>query len=329
MGSDYPFQAIDSFKITKSGEDISQPEGGGEEPTSVTFLYDSFEQEDDHYIARFNWVTPITTKITELYYAKKSDFDNNDGKFTDFVVGTNNTVDLSEALERAKYKGQGTDYSIEPIQSHKAETAVLEPGTEYVYAVGDGGENVTDLENPASFTTPKRDLDTFNFTMITDMHASGDPKNYERNGQTLDLALEEFPDTSFIISTGDQVSYGFNTDLWNGFFAGNAKTFAQVPLYLGAGNHELQGAGARTGWAPDELDWTSVDPTMQNLLGRYNPPKNGASFYGGGVENFQKEWYRDSKAYVLHRIITILFMVIHFSCRWIIVTVQVKSSKTG
>ena len=105
----------------------------------------------DKYIARFNWVTPVATKTTQLYYAKKSDFESNGGKFTNFVVGTNNTVDLSSAIANANYTGAGTDYSVEPVQSHKAETAVLEPGTEYVYSVGDGAMNVTSVKSPAEF----------------------------------------------------------------------------------------------------------------------------------------------------------------------------------
>ena len=56
---------IDTFTITKSEDEITQPIGGGNEPTSVTFLYDSFNQEEGKYIARFNWVTPITTKTTQ------------------------------------------------------------------------------------------------------------------------------------------------------------------------------------------------------------------------------------------------------------------------
>ena len=135
-------------------------------------MYDSFNQEEGKYIARFNWVTPTTTKTTQLYYAKKSDFESNGGKFTNVVVGTNNTVDLSSALENANYTGAGTDYSIEPVQSHKAETAVLEPDTEYVYSVGDGAMNVTDVKSPASFKTPASDIDTFNFNWVTDVHAS-------------------------------------------------------------------------------------------------------------------------------------------------------------
>ena len=94
-GSENPFRVIDNFTITKSEDEITQPTGGGKEPTSVTFLYDSFKQEEGKYIARFNWVTPVTTKTTQLYYAKKSDFESNGGKFTNVVVGTNNTVDLS------------------------------------------------------------------------------------------------------------------------------------------------------------------------------------------------------------------------------------------
>ena len=171
-GSENPFRVIDNFTITKSEDEITQPTGGGKEPTSVTFLYDSFKQEEGKYIARFNWVTPVTTKTTELYYAKKSDFESNGGKFTNVVVGTNNTVDLSDALANANYNGAGTEYSVEPIQSHKAETAVLEPGTEYVYSVGDGAMNVTSVESPASFKTPASNLDTFNFNWVTDVHAS-------------------------------------------------------------------------------------------------------------------------------------------------------------
>ena len=163
---------IDTFSITKQGDKMTQPIGGGIEPTSVTFLYDSFKQEKGKYIARFNWVTPVATKITQLYYAKKSDFESNGGKFTNFVEGTNNTVDLSSAIANANYTGAGTEYSVEPVQSHKAETAVLEPGTEYVYSVGDGAMNVTSVKSPASFKTPASNLDTFNFNWVTDVHAS-------------------------------------------------------------------------------------------------------------------------------------------------------------
>ena len=309
-GAEGPFQVIDTFTITKSGDELNQPIGGGKEPTSVSFLYDSFNQEKGKYIARFNWVTPITTKTTQLYYAKKSDFESNGGKFTNVVVGTNNTVDLSSALENANYTGAGTDYSIEPVQSHKAETAVLEPDTEYVYSVGDGAMNVTDVKSPASFKTPASDIDTFNFNWVTDVHAS---PSSSHNGKALEQAFTDFPDASFILSSGDQISYAFDTSQWDAFFEGNADKFARVPLYLAVGNHEYDGAGNK--WAPNN-SWDSVDPTLQNLLGRYNPPKNGASFYGGGdgtermVSGLDVKQFESSNYYYVYG--DTLFMVLDY-----------------
>ncbi|MFJ7729137.1 metallophosphoesterase [Neobacillus sp. NPDC097160] len=299
-GSENPFRVIDNFTITKSEEKITQPTGGGTEPTSVTFLYDSFKQEEGKYIARFNWVTPVATKTTQLYYAKKSDFESNGGKFTNFVGGTNNTVDLSNAISNANYNGAGTAYSVAPVQSHKAETAVLEPGTEYVYSVGDGGMNVTNVESPASFKTPDSNLDTFNFNWVTDVHAAPDSSH---NDKALKQAFTDFPNAAFILSSGDQVSYAFDTNQWDTFFGANADKFARVPLYLGTGNHEYDGAG--NSWAPNS-SWDSVDPTLQNLFGRYNPPKNGASFYGGGdgtermVSGVDKKQFESSNYYYVY-----------------------------
>ncbi|GAA3407537.1 hypothetical protein GCM10020370_39290 [Paenibacillus hodogayensis] len=301
-GSENPFQVIDTFTITKSGNKITQPTGGGNAPTSVTFLFDSFKQETGKYIARFNWVTPITTKTTQLYYAKKSDFESNGGKFTDVVVGTNKTVDLSSAISKANYNSAGTAYSVAPIQSHKAETAVLEPGTEYVYSVGDGETNVTSVASPASFTAPASNLDTFNFNWVTDVHAARN-NNDGHNAKALNQAFDDFPNASFIVSSGDQVTYGFDTSEWDGFFESNANTFARMPLYMGTGNHEYDGAG--NSWAPNN-SWAPVDPALQNLLGRYNPPKNGASFYGGGdgtqrmVAGMDKMQFESSNYYFVY-----------------------------
>ena len=76
-----------------------------------------------------------------------------------------------------------------------------------------------------------------------------------------------------------------------------------MPLYLGTGNHEYDGAGNR--WAPNN-SWDSVDPTLQNLFGRYNPPKNGASFYGGGdgtermVSGLDKMQFESSNYYFVY-----------------------------
>ncbi|GBG06942.1 hypothetical protein PAT3040_01484 [Paenibacillus agaridevorans] len=289
LGEDKPFYVIDEFNIVKSGEKITQPTGGDEAPTSVTYMYDNFNEqtrksEKDEYIARFNWVTPVTTTSSQLFYAKKSDFEKN-GKFTNLVLGTNFTVDLRSNVENLNYTGAGVEYSVEPVQSHKAETAVLEPDTEYVYSVGDGFQNVTSVTNPASFKTPASNLDTFNFNWISDAQAN-DTRGYEAtlnsymnmSKKALTQAFTDFPDASFVLSSGDQVNFGFDTWEWDAFFEANQELFSKVPLYMATGNHEFDGAGNK--WANNS--WAPVDPALQNFLGRHNPPKNGVSFYGGG-----------------------------------------------
>ena len=148
------------------------------------------------------------------------------------------------------------------------------------------------------------------------------------NGKALEQAFTDFPDASFILSSGDQISYAFDTSQWDAFFEGNADKFARVPLYLAVGNHEYDGAGNK--WAPNN-SWDSVDPTLQNLLGRYNPPKNGASFYGGGDGTERMVSGLDESN--LSQATTILFMAIHFSWCWIIRTkaalLKEKHSRTG
>ena len=135
------------------------------------------------------------------------------------------------------------------------------------------------------------------------------------NGKALEQAFTDFPDASFILSSGDQVSYAFDTAQWDGFFEGNADKFARVPLYLAVGNHEYDGAGNRM-VGRQKNSWDSVDPTLQNLLGRYNPPKNGASFYGGGdgtermVSGLDKMQFESSNYYYVYG--DTLFMVMDY-----------------
>ena len=293
-GEENAFRVIDTFTIQKGGEAISQPTGTGEAPRSVTYLWDSFEQEKGVFSARFNWVTDTDVTGSQLFYAKKSDFDSNGGRFTDMVLGTSEVVDLSEELESMKYTGgtanyggeEGADYCYAAVRGHKAETPALEPDTEYVYCVGDGYANTTSVTSPQVIKTPAQDTDTFSFLFFTDAQ-QGACGSYEETlnaysdfSAMLDRATEEYPDAAFILSGGDQVNYGIDTWEWDAFFASSQDIFSQYPLYLSTGNHECDGAGNE--WTASGGDWTPVDQSCSAVLGRYNPPENGAAYYGGG-----------------------------------------------
>ena len=137
-------------------------------PTSVTFLFDTTNNEA--VTARFNWVTSdMTIHNSVLNYAKKDGFN---GTFTETMIGESTPIDQRDLFET--FTGQNkNEVQLIPIISHKAVTGVLEPDTEYVYSVGDGGVNVTDTVNPPSFRTPADDVDEFSFLWITDAQGSG------------------------------------------------------------------------------------------------------------------------------------------------------------
>ena len=289
-GEENKFRKIDTFTIQKGGEDINQPTGTGEAPRSVTYLWDSFKQEKGVFSARFNWVTDTDVTGSQLFYAKKSDFDTNGGRFTDMVLGTSEVVDLSEQLKNMNYTGgtanyngaEGADYCYTAVRSHKAETPALEPDTEYVYCVGDGYANTTSVTTPQVIKTPAKDTNTFSFLFFTDVQ-QGACGSYEATlnaysdfGEMLDRATGDYPDAAFILSGGDQVNYGIDTWEWDAFFASSQDVFSKYPFYLSTGNHECDGANKWGG------DWTPVDQSCSAVLGRYNPPENGAAYYGGG-----------------------------------------------
>ena len=236
-------------------------------------MWDSFEQPKGLYSARFNWVTSLAIKDTVLYYAEKSEFEKT-GKYSHRIVGTNKTVDVSN---NEIY--DGTDnISLAPVQSHKVETHTLTADTEYVWVVGNGKHNVY----TGSFKTPAANVNDFEFIWISDAQTNGSSlqstiNNYnERAKKAIDLAVSEYPDAAFILSTGDQVNYTFDTWEWDAFFSTNQKVFEKYPLYLMPGNHEYNGYPLFT------RNSETIDPSMSTLKGRFNAPKNGAAHYGGG-----------------------------------------------
>ena len=283
-GEANPFQVIDTFSILKPQSDLKMPLGGSTAPEGVTFLFDSFGQEEGKYVARFNWTTPLDQRTSELYYARKADFMANGGRFTSLASGTSEKIDFRDALTEMSYTGLDEAYSVQPVRSHKAQSLALDTDTEYVYAVGDGGANMTSLAEPCSFRTPAASGD-FGFLVFSDMQHNA--SSYEETLQEYDSeaaailrkGLEDHPEAEMILSLGDQVNYAFDTWEWDAFFEANQKTFCGLPLYMGVGNHEFDGAGNE--WVPG-ASWDPVDPTLRNLYGRYNPPQNGAGFYGGG-----------------------------------------------
>lgn len=159
----------------------------------------------------FCWYT-LENGASDLQIVKADEFD---GTFADAAVYTGTT-----SLFRTQY-------------SHKAVAADLEPGTTYVYRVGDAAKNL--WSETASFVTDDAD-DSFSFITIADVQASSD-ENFAHAFLTAKAALETLPAAEFIANLGDYVNDDTNNE-WDWYFSNFApvnNVLTQVPV---AGNHD-------------------------------------------------------------------------------------------
>jgi hypothetical protein len=120
------------------------------------------------------------------------------------------------------------------INRHTAVLRGLEPGTTYVYAVGDGSEDGwTEL---AEFTTAPEGNEPFSFIYM------GDAQNgLERWGILVKNAFQSRPDAAFYIMAGDLVNRGAERDDWDRLFENAKGVYDRRQLVPVLGNHEYQG----------------------------------------------------------------------------------------
>jgi hypothetical protein len=117
---------------------------------------------------------------------------------------------------------------------HTVQLTDLEPGTTYVYSVGDGSrDGWTEL---AEFTTAPAGTVPFSFVYM------GDAQNgLDRWGSLVHRAFRERPDAAFYLMAGDLVNRGNDRDDWDSFWANARGVFDRRTLVPVIGNHECQG----------------------------------------------------------------------------------------
>lgn len=116
---------------------------------------------------------------------------------------------------------------------HKVYVYDLEPGTSYIYRVGDAQKNL--WSEDCTLITDDGD-DKFAFITITDVQASSN-ENFEQASHTLIGALKVAPHAGFIANLGDFVNDNTNEE-WDWYFKNFAfanNHYTQVPV---AGNHD-------------------------------------------------------------------------------------------
>ncbi|MEH7251889.1 metallophosphoesterase [Neobacillus niacini] len=182
--------------------------------------YIAFAPGENESEYNFSWYSERTAQAGVVQYAKKSD-----------MIGDLFPSDTAQTFT-AKVADASTGFS-----AHKATITGVKNSSEYVYRLGDGKGAWTEA---SSFKT--HGTDAYNFLFMGDPqigssgNVSSDSAGWEN---TLNKAYEKFPNTSFILSAGDQVETAGNETHYAGYFA--PSLLKQLPTATTIGNHDTGG----------------------------------------------------------------------------------------
>jgi hypothetical protein len=202
-------QLVDVFRFT--------PYPATERPDHVVLTWSG----DPKTTQAIQWRTSTEVDRGFVQFQKKSDFNRfNPGRPVRVQAET-------KPLTNATLVNDTT------VHRHTVELTGLEPGTTYVYSVGDGSdEGWTEL---AEFTTAPAGVVPFSFIYM------GDAQNgLDRWGTLVRNAFRERPDAAFYVMAGDLVNRGAERDDWDSFFQNATGIFDRRQLVPCLGNHEYQ-----------------------------------------------------------------------------------------
>lgn len=189
---------------------------GSEADDSYPASHIAFAPGSDESEMNFSWYSPSTTRAGQVQYAEVS------SGTEDFPENAAVTVDAS--LKNATY-----GYS-----AHEAVITQLENETDYMYRLGDGLGNWTQ-----AFHFKTKNPSSYEFVMVADpqIGASGDIAEDQRGWErTLRQAIDRSPDSSFILSAGDQVDARYSEKEYAAYFA--PEPLRNYPTATTIGNHD-------------------------------------------------------------------------------------------
>lgn len=178
--------------------------------------------DDPKTTQSIQWRTSVGTPMGAVAYMKKADYNN-------FNLNSPQIVDAeSILLETQSVLNQ------KEIYLHAATLTGLEPGTSYVYAVGDGTE--TGWTELAEFATAPGGTEPFSFVYMGDVQAG-----MGRWRSLLIRAYRERPDAAFYLLAGDNVNRGNDRNEWDALFYHGRSVFDRRAVAPAIGNHEYHG----------------------------------------------------------------------------------------
>ncbi|KAB8138114.1 metallophosphoesterase [Gracilibacillus oryzae] len=171
---------------------------------------------------KFNWNTHPEIDNTVVEVVKTEEFTSFDAENVIMYRGSNYSYNTTLG---------GT------IRVHKASVDGLESGTSYTYRVGDGEGYYSQT---GTFTTAPAAGNETKFLVFGDSQA-GSLETFQLWGNTLDQAMNNNPDSEFILHMGDMVDHGHNEQQWNWWFETAQEHLLHTTVQTVVGNHEVTG----------------------------------------------------------------------------------------
>lgn len=277
-------EPVEGAHITADGSPVGTTDAQGELSTNLltaevkTYQVQAMKGDQYSPVAEFK-VSPLSG--TETPYNINVGMGKDPAASRGFIWHTSPAVEQTvvEVVKKADFTGfdqpnavktEGTSYlyqtlDLGAVRVHKATVNGLEPGTEYVYRVGDGSGHYSPQ---GTFKTAEADGDHTKFLYFADSQA-GDLAGFKLWGSTVKKAVEDSPDAEFMVHVGDMVDKGFNEQEWKWWFSEAQEAFLNTTLVGAIGNHEVMG-------------------TKENndFLAHFNQPDNGVPSLAGSNFSF-------------------------------------------
>lgn len=206
--------SIIAAPIPSFAEQATNQTGASINPDHITLTW----TDDPMTTQTITWRTDASINQGIVRYAKEADKAN----FPD------------KALTQAA-KMEIFDTGLGDVHMFSATLKDLEPGTNYIYQVGDG----TNWSEVKSFTTETQGTNKFKFLIFGDSQSGnvGNP-DYTPWETTLHNAYNANTDAKFFINVGDLVEQGQNYTHWNNWFKAADGIIDKIPAMPVQGNHE-------------------------------------------------------------------------------------------
>lgn len=260
-------------------------------PTGVSVTFG----EDTDTTRNINWFTKVGVEGTDIEIVPYE----NGANFT----GTPTTSGVQAKTERTTRQYPGIDLGVFGILNynffinrHTVKLTGLEPGKKYYYRVGDASRGW--WSNPGIIETADNS-DFVTFIHTTDAQG-GIERQYEKWANTVKTAYNMFPDSDFLLSSGDQVDKGTNFKQWNWLFNTASDNIMSTAFAPTAGNHEKSDYSLTDHMLLDNLPNQSTETGVYYSYDYNNVHVivlNSNSLNDDGtLENKQLSWLKDDAA---------------------------------